>query len=166
MPISSQSFSTPNNSITNQKDDFFFLTSMQWHCWNGKLCTTFCECQWQAVNFLHLFPWNISLYIRLFKEKKWHCFCLIAVLKLKKTSVFLRWNPDAIVFNSSQLYGTPSYWVQRFFTESSGATILDTTLQTNTSLIASAITWQDSNDGNNYLRIKVYFIIIDPCIFF
>ncbi|KAK9986996.1 hypothetical protein SO802_031947 [Lithocarpus litseifolius] len=66
-----------------------------------------------------------------------------------------RWNPDAIVFNSSQLYGTPSYWVQRFFRESSGATILDTTLQTNTSLIASAITWQDSNDGKNYLRIKI-----------
>nr|XP_023909238.1 alpha-L-arabinofuranosidase 1 [Quercus suber]POF14686.1 alpha-l-arabinofuranosidase 1 [Quercus suber] len=66
-----------------------------------------------------------------------------------------RWNPDAIVFDSSQLYGTPSYWVQRFFTESSGATILDTTLHTNTSLIASAITWQDSNDGKNYLRIKI-----------
>lgn len=66
-----------------------------------------------------------------------------------------RWNPDAIVFDSSQLYGTPSYWVQRFFTESSGATVLDTTLQTNRSLIASAITWQDSNDGKNYLRIKI-----------
>lgn len=23
-----------------------------------------------------------------------------------------RWNPDAIVFNSWQSYGTPSYWVQ------------------------------------------------------
>lgn len=66
-----------------------------------------------------------------------------------------RWNPDAIVFNSSQSYGTPSYWVQRFFTESSGATVLDTTLQTNTSLIASAITWQDSNDSKTYLRIKI-----------
>ncbi|MED6211294.1 aspartate-semialdehyde dehydrogenase-like protein [Stylosanthes scabra] len=39
-----------------------------------------------------------------------------------------RWNPDAIVFNSYQLYGTPSYWVQLFFLES---------------------------NGNNYIRIKV-----------
>ncbi|KAB1200621.1 Alpha-L-arabinofuranosidase 1 [Morella rubra] len=68
-----------------------------------------------------------------------------------------RWNPDAIVFNSSQLYGTPSYWVQRFFTESSAATVLETTLQTNisSSLIASAITWQNSTNFNTYLRIKI-----------
>uniref|UniRef100_A0A5B6YMF0 non-reducing end alpha-L-arabinofuranosidase n=1 Tax=Davidia involucrata TaxID=16924 RepID=A0A5B6YMF0_DAVIN len=67
-----------------------------------------------------------------------------------------RWNPDAIVFNSSQLYGTPSYWMQRFFTESNGATLLNSTLQANssTSLIASAITWQNSEDNKNYLRIK------------
>ncbi|XWS58857.1 hypothetical protein CRYUN_Cryun08bG0070600 [Craigia yunnanensis] len=68
-----------------------------------------------------------------------------------------RWNPDAIVFNSSHLYGTPSYWVQRFFTESSGATLLNATLQTNssTSLVASAITWQNSDDDQTYIRIKV-----------
>ncbi|XP_062166491.1 alpha-L-arabinofuranosidase 1-like [Alnus glutinosa] len=68
-----------------------------------------------------------------------------------------RWNPDAIVFDSSQLYGTPSYWVQRFFSESSGANVLNTALQTNTSksLVASAITWKDSNDSKNYLRIKI-----------
>ncbi|EEF38707.1 alpha-L-arabinofuranosidase 1 [Ricinus communis] len=68
-----------------------------------------------------------------------------------------RWNPDAIVFNSSQLYGTPSYWVQRFFMDSSGATLINTTLQTNssTSLIASAIIWQNSVDSKNYLKIKV-----------
>ncbi|GLT77817.1 hypothetical protein SLA2020_493740 [Shorea laevis] len=67
-----------------------------------------------------------------------------------------RWNPDAIVFNSSHAYGTPSYWVQRFFAESSGATLLNSTLKTNSSksLIASAITWQ-SEDSETYLRIKV-----------
>ncbi|KAI4319650.1 hypothetical protein MLD38_033227 [Melastoma candidum] len=64
---------------------------------------------------------------------------------------------DAIVFDSSQIYGTPGYWVQSFFAESSGATILSTSLQTNStsSLIASAISWQDSDNQNTYLRIKV-----------
>jgi alpha-N-arabinofuranosidase len=52
-------------------------------------------------------------------------------------------------------YGTPSYWVQKFFRESSGATLLDAKLQTNSStLVASAITWQNS-DGKTYLKIKV-----------
>ncbi|XP_027353356.1 alpha-L-arabinofuranosidase 1-like isoform X1 [Abrus precatorius] len=68
-----------------------------------------------------------------------------------------RWNPDAIVFNSFQLYGTPSYWVQLFFSESSGATLLNTSLQatSSNSLVASAISWQNSVDKNNYIRIKV-----------
>ncbi|KAK9266548.1 hypothetical protein L1049_001592 [Liquidambar formosana] len=68
-----------------------------------------------------------------------------------------RWNPDAIVFNSSQLYGTPSYWMQQFFRESSGATLLNSTLQMNssTSIIASAITWQNAEDNRDYLRIKI-----------
>ncbi|XP_011015332.1 PREDICTED: alpha-L-arabinofuranosidase 1-like isoform X3 [Populus euphratica] len=61
-----------------------------------------------------------------------------------------RWNPDAIVFNSSKHYGTPSYWVQKFFRESSGATLPDAKLQTNSStLFASAITWQNSNLPEN-----------------
>ncbi|KAM0978612.1 hypothetical protein FF1_014552 [Malus domestica] len=68
-----------------------------------------------------------------------------------------RWNPDAIVFDSSQLYGTPSYWVQCLFNESSGATLYNSTLQMNssTSLLASAISWQNSENENTYLRIKV-----------
>uniref|UniRef100_A0A6M2ETH7 non-reducing end alpha-L-arabinofuranosidase n=1 Tax=Populus davidiana TaxID=266767 RepID=A0A6M2ETH7_9ROSI len=67
-----------------------------------------------------------------------------------------RWNPDAIVFNSSMHYGTPSYWVQKFFRESSGATLLDANLQTNSSsLVASAITWTNSVDGETYLKIKI-----------
>ncbi|XP_019058426.1 PREDICTED: alpha-L-arabinofuranosidase 1 isoform X2 [Tarenaya hassleriana] len=67
-----------------------------------------------------------------------------------------RWNPDAIVFDSSRMYGTPSYWVQRFFTESSGATLLGSKLDGNSSssLVASAVSWQDS-DGKDYIRIKV-----------
>ncbi|NP_001233925.2 alpha-L-arabinofuranosidase precursor [Solanum lycopersicum] len=68
-----------------------------------------------------------------------------------------RWNPDAIVFTSSQMYGTPSYWMQHFFKESNGATLLSSSLQANpsNSLIASAITWRNSLDNNDYLRIKV-----------
>ncbi|KAM3205912.1 hypothetical protein P3L10_029322 [Capsicum annuum] len=55
-----------------------------------------------------------------------------------------RWTPDTIVFTTSQVYGTPSYWMQHFFKESNGATLLDSTLQDNNlsnSLIASAIKW-------------------------
>ncbi|XP_014491305.1 alpha-L-arabinofuranosidase 1 isoform X2 [Vigna radiata var. radiata] len=69
-----------------------------------------------------------------------------------------RWNPDAIVFNSYQAYGTPSYWVQLFFSESSGATLLSSSLQSNSSsnsVLASAITFQSSVDNKNYIRIKV-----------
>ncbi|KAK8705385.1 hypothetical protein V6N13_048988 [Hibiscus sabdariffa] len=67
-----------------------------------------------------------------------------------------RWNPDAIVFNSFQVYGTPSYWVQQFFRESSGATFLNATLQkdSSTSVVASAITWKSSEDGQTFIRIK------------
>uniref|UniRef100_A0A0E0MJ79 non-reducing end alpha-L-arabinofuranosidase n=1 Tax=Oryza punctata TaxID=4537 RepID=A0A0E0MJ79_ORYPU len=63
------------------------------------------------------------------------------------------WNPDAIVFNSWQQYGTPSYWMQTLFRESSGAMFHPTTITSSYSgsLAASAITWQDSE--NSYLRI-------------
>nr|AAD40132.1 contains similarity to arabinosidase [Arabidopsis thaliana] len=64
-----------------------------------------------------------------------------------------RWIPDAIVFNSSHLYGTPSYWVQHFFTESSGATLLNSTLKGKTSSVeASAISFQ--TNGKDYIQIK------------
>ncbi|KAK3011185.1 hypothetical protein RJ639_011077, partial [Escallonia herrerae] len=67
------------------------------------------------------------------------------------------WVTDAIIFNSYQLYGIPSYWMQYFFIESNGATLLNSTLQANssTSLIASAITWQNPEDNKDYLRVKV-----------
>lgn len=68
-----------------------------------------------------------------------------------------RWNPDAIVFNSSHSYGTPSYWMQQFFTKSSGATLLSTTVQGDSShsLVASAISWKNAIDNKNYVTIKI-----------
>ncbi|KAH9675098.1 alpha-L-arabinofuranosidase 1 [Citrus sinensis] len=71
------------------------------------------------------------------------------------------WTPDAIVFNSAQLYGTPSYWVQQFFRESSGATLLNATLLTNSSssIVASAISWEDSENAKSFLRIKANMIL-------
>ncbi|KAM0877366.1 hypothetical protein ACQ4PT_035509 [Festuca glaucescens] len=65
------------------------------------------------------------------------------------------WNPDAIVFNSWQQYGTPSYWMQTFFRESSGSVIHPARLASSysSSLAASAITWKDNEDM--FLRIKV-----------
>lgn len=63
-----------------------------------------------------------------------------------------RFNPDAIVFDSSKVYGTPSYWMQQLFKESNGATLLDSTLQSaSTSLTASAISW---TSPESYIRIK------------
>ena len=69
----------------------------------------------------------------------------------------IRFNPDAIVFDSSKVYGTPSYWMQTFFKESNGAMLLNSTLgaKTSASLAASAILWKSSDDGRQYLRIKV-----------
>ncbi|KAF1883237.1 hypothetical protein Lal_00030341 [Lupinus albus] len=68
-----------------------------------------------------------------------------------------RWIPDAIVFNSYQYYGTPSYWVQKFFTVSSGTIFLPSTLKTDSpdSIIASAINLKGSKDNENYIRLKV-----------
>ncbi|KAM0832690.1 hypothetical protein ACQ4PT_064741 [Festuca glaucescens] len=65
------------------------------------------------------------------------------------------WNPDAIVFNSWQQYGTPSYWMQTFFRESSGSVIHPVRIASSysSSLAASAITWKDNEDM--FLRIKI-----------
>lgn len=81
------------------------------------------------------------------------------MMNMLKLVFVIRWNPDAIVFNSLQAYGTPSYWVQKFFSESSGAKLLNATLQTTSaSIIASAIAWKDSANNKNYIRIKVTYI--------
>ncbi|KAL7583824.1 hypothetical protein Lser_V15G42661 [Lactuca serriola] len=65
--------------------------------------------------------------------------------------------PDAIVFDSYRAYGTPSYWMQRFFSVSNGATLLHSDLQSNSSesLMASTILYQNPVDKNNYIRVKV-----------
>ncbi|EPS67800.1 hypothetical protein M569_06973, partial [Genlisea aurea] len=67
-----------------------------------------------------------------------------------------RWSPDAIVFNSYESYGTPSYWMQQFFIESNGALLLHSTLESNAArdVVASAIIWKDSK-GDEHLKIKV-----------
>ncbi|XLS62051.1 hypothetical protein HN51_016279 [Arachis hypogaea] len=66
------------------------------------------------------------------------------------------WIPDAIAFNSHESYGTPSYWVQQLFSESSGAIYLKSTLQTSSnSIVASAIGYRSSQDSKTYLRVKV-----------
>ncbi|EEC67599.1 hypothetical protein OsI_34968 [Oryza sativa Indica Group] len=65
------------------------------------------------------------------------------------------WNPDAIVFNSWQQYGTPSYLMQTYFRESSGSVIHPVTISSSyfDLLAASAITWQDNEDI--FLRVKI-----------
>ncbi|CAL0323340.1 unnamed protein product [Lupinus luteus] len=74
------------------------------------------------------------------------------------------WILDVIVFDSNQHYGTPSYWVQKNFSESSGAIFLPTTLKTNSpnSVIASAINLKGSQDNQNYIRIKAVNFGITP----
>lgn len=39
------------------------------------------------------------------------------------------WNPDAIVYNASSAYGTPSYYVQKMFASNLGNVIIPTTLK-------------------------------------
>ncbi|CAK8538028.1 unnamed protein product [Lathyrus sativus] len=66
------------------------------------------------------------------------------------------WKPDAIVFDCYQNYGTPSYWLQQFFIDSNGATFLNSTLHnSSSSIVASAIQYKNSQDGKNYLKVKV-----------
>ncbi|GAB2221699.1 hypothetical protein Droror1_Dr00012884 [Drosera rotundifolia] len=84
-----------------------------------------------------------------------------------------RWNPDAIIFNSSNVYGTPSYWMQTFFSDSSGATLLGATVKSNlsTPIVASAISSKDSrgnyitikivNTGDNYVSLHVSIVGLD-----
>ncbi|KAI5437092.1 hypothetical protein KIW84_023280 [Lathyrus oleraceus] len=66
------------------------------------------------------------------------------------------WIPDAIVFNTYQNYGTPSYWLQQFFIDSNGAIFLNSTLyNSSSSIVASAIQYTNSQDGKNYLKVKI-----------
>ncbi|PWZ11636.1 Alpha-L-arabinofuranosidase 1 [Zea mays] len=62
-----------------------------------------------------------------------------------------------LVFNSSQHYGCPNYWMRVFFKDSSGATLHSSTIQLPNydQLVTSAITWNNPHDGNTYMKIKV-----------
>ncbi|KAL9239572.1 hypothetical protein vseg_013881 [Gypsophila vaccaria] len=68
------------------------------------------------------------------------------------------WTPDAIYFNSNTAFGIASYWVQTFFKESSGATLLDSHLlinANNENIYATAINWTDKAEKKHYMTIKV-----------
>ncbi|CAN1173493.1 Alpha-L-arabinofuranosidase 2 [Linum perenne] len=67
------------------------------------------------------------------------------------------WIPDSIAFDSSRAYGTPSYWMQTFFSQSNGATLLTVELDPKSSfqMETSAIIRKDASTGNFYLKIKV-----------
>ncbi|CAL1352305.1 unnamed protein product [Linum trigynum] len=75
-----------------------------------------------------------------------------------------KWSPDAINFDSYRAYGTPSYWMQTFFSQSNGAALLNATLDDRSSahLAASAIIRADPATGNSYLRVKVVNVADDP----
>ncbi|KAJ4817089.1 alpha-L-arabinofuranosidase 1 [Rhynchospora pubera] len=68
-----------------------------------------------------------------------------------------RFNPDAIVFNSDAQFGTPSYWMQQFFKYSNSATYHPSTIQVSNYpyLLASALTWEDTNSRRKYLKLKI-----------
>ncbi|KAJ7541554.1 hypothetical protein O6H91_10G064800 [Diphasiastrum complanatum] len=76
-----------------------------------------------------------------------------------------RFNPDVIVFNSWQQYGTPSYWVQHFFKDSSGATLLPfsfESLNSTVPLITSALRVHSENPPSDYLILKAVNFGGDP----
>jgi hypothetical protein len=111
--------------------------------------------RWQAM---HHFWWITMIggsnLIQFKHARQGITFSFLGTLTLNGT-ILWSWALDAIAFNSSKHYGTPNYWVPKFFIELSGATLYDAKLQTNFStLVASAITWQNSN-GETYLKIKV-----------
>jgi len=85
------------------------------------------------------------------------------VIMSETSFISWKWIPDAIVFNSWQEYGTPSYWMQTFFRESSSAEFhpVKVTSRYSDSLAASAIIWRDTD--NSFLRVKVKPTDPSPC---
>ncbi|XP_021733703.1 alpha-L-arabinofuranosidase 2-like [Chenopodium quinoa] len=68
------------------------------------------------------------------------------------------WNPDAIFFNTYKVFGIASYWVQTFFKESSGATLLNIHFHNHSkpeNTYVSAISWSDKLDQKNYITVKI-----------
>ncbi|KAF3322620.1 alpha-L-arabinofuranosidase 1-like protein [Carex littledalei] len=66
-------------------------------------------------------------------------------------------DPDAIVFNSNMQFGTPSYWIQHFFKYSSSAIYHPSAIQASNypSLLASALTWENTDSKKKYLQLKI-----------
>ncbi|KAI5381406.1 hypothetical protein KIW84_UN0753 [Lathyrus oleraceus] len=73
------------------------------------------------------------------------------------------WIPDAIVFNTYQNYGTPSYWLQQFFIDSNGAIFLNSTLyNSSSSIVASAIQYTNLKMGK-LSKSQGVFLVISTC---
>jgi hypothetical protein len=127
---------TQVNEMVRQLSVPFFL---QRSCSDGKLCATLH--QWQRS--------HVSIRVLLFLAYWPRAIALITRI------LYCSWTPDAIVFNSWQQYGTPSYWMQTFFCESSGSLFHPIAINSTYSpkLAASAITWQDHEIS--FLRVKV-----------
>ncbi|EFJ07842.1 hypothetical protein SELMODRAFT_269745 [Selaginella moellendorffii] len=69
-----------------------------------------------------------------------------------------RWNPDAIVFDSWQQYGTPSYWMQHFFKMSNGAKLLPFVVESlNTSAVPVVLSAVRIEDGTSLVLKAVNY---------
>lgn len=49
----------------------------------------------------------------------------------------LQWQPDLIYYNSSQVFGTPSYYVQELFSQNRGSIVLPTTVDITTNSVSA-----------------------------
>lgn len=68
------------------------------------------------------------------------------------------WNPDAIFFNTNEVYGIASFWVQTFFKQSSGALLLNVHFHNHSkpnNTYVTAISWTNEEEKKNYITIKV-----------
>ncbi|KAL3679004.1 hypothetical protein R1sor_021960 [Riccia sorocarpa] len=67
-----------------------------------------------------------------------------------------RWNPDCIVFDNWQQYGTPSYWVQQLFKDSNGARLLPFSLSSTwgSNPIVSVLRRHDKDLDADFVLIK------------
>lgn len=114
--------------------------------------------KWQAMHLCLWIPMIGGMFsFKPFTQNAW--FSSIYEFSWRNHTIFCySFKPDAIVFDSSKAYGTPSYWMQHFFKESNGAILLNSKLQADpsTSIVASAISWNDSDKNKSYVRIKVW----------
>lgn len=67
-----------------------------------------------------------------------------------------RWSPDAIVFNSSVWYGTPSYWNQVMFSVSRGVKLLNSSLSSSNVTVAVSVTCQDMSCMEVIIKLVNY----------